>query len=59
MREVIMVESKMHFQDRDGRYMCNKAVAYKKEKMTKDKHKVNCKNCLKNLKYYEWGGGKQ
>jgi hypothetical protein len=50
-----MVESKMHFQDRDGRYMCNKAVAYKKEKMTKDKHKVNCKNCLKNLKYYEWG----
>jgi hypothetical protein len=41
MREVIMVDNKMHFQDRDGRYMCNKAVAYKKEKMTKDKKKVN------------------
>lgn len=50
-----MDKNKMHFQDRDQRYMCNKAVACKKEKMTKDKSKVNCVNCLKNLKYYEWG----
>ena len=34
----------------DKRYLCNGACGTTKEKRTRDKKKVTCKNCLRELK---------
>ncbi|MHA1302344.1 MAG: hypothetical protein ACTSPI_01395 [Candidatus Heimdallarchaeaceae archaeon] len=41
---------RIHFLDKDKRYLCIKACGITKGKYTKDKKKVTCKNCLRKLK---------
>ena len=40
---------KIHFIERDGKYACIKAVTPTKEKSTRIKKKVTCKNCLRKV----------
>ena len=42
---------KMHFLEKDGRYACNKACGTTKNKSTKVKGNVTCKNCINSITF--------
>jgi len=41
---------RIHFLDKDKRYLCIKACGITKGKYTKEIKKVTCKNCIRKLK---------
>ena len=39
----------MHYVNEQGKYLCNRACSTTEGKFTKEKRKVSCKNCLREL----------